>query len=233
MMTSIIMTPFTLYWRSQMFTVVREPGGERVYARVFSYLCLVLCLSAVVMSVFVHPALRIMASREFQGAAVYVPWLATAYIFRGLGDQARAVFNLEKKTSRHIAANLGGALPCLVLYAVLIPRYGVWGAVGATCGGFGCYLLASLWNAQRVRHFNLEFGRWAKVLVSSLACMAAGVWIHVQGIIPQILTGMALLAVWVGLLFATRFFSASEREVIWETIAGMRKRLEPAARSIV
>ncbi len=225
MMISLVQTPFSLYWTSQVFTVVREENGARIYVRVFTYLCLVVSLVMLLISLFIQPVIYFMAAPPFRIAAIYVPLIALAYLFRSLGDFPRSVLNVEKKTSKYITINASGGVTCMVLYAILIPRFGLWGAVIATVIGFFAYMIVSHVVAQRVRRFELQYGRCIHVLICTLICVGANVWLNPQGFLLQTGVGLLLFVAWWLMLAGTGFFDEAERRMVGEALSGLRKRL--------
>ena len=62
MMLPTVQWPFALYWSSQQVQLVSGEGGERLFARVCTYLALGLTFVAVLITLFVHPLLHVMVS---------------------------------------------------------------------------------------------------------------------------------------------------------------------------
>jgi len=228
MIITMVQNPFMLFWGSQMFRLVQEPKGDRLYIRISTYLLFVVTFVAVALSLFVQPLLRLMAAPAFSGAAAYVPVLAVAYVLRALGDHVRSVFNLEDRTEKHLTCNLVSAGACLALYATLIPRYGVWGAVLSTLGGFIVFLLIGLWEAQRIRYFALEYRRYFHLAICSGLCIAAGKLVPVRDWWLQVAWGVVLLVMWLLLLATTGFFDRAERRYAIDALMLLRRRLRLA-----
>jgi O-antigen/teichoic acid export membrane protein len=159
MLITYVQTPFDVYWRSQMFTIVREPNGETIYVRMATYLTLGLTFVALLLTLFIGPVLRIAVPASFQAAAQYIPWIAAAYVIRTIGAHFRCVFLLEDTTGKELQATMAGAIACLAGYVLLIPSFKLWGAVAATLIGFGTMFGIGLWRAQKVRRFEFEYRR--------------------------------------------------------------------------
>lgn len=129
-----------------------------------------------------------MAGPAFGSAAKYIPWVALAYVIRTVGSHFRSAFLLEGKTQKDAAIVWLSALVCLAAYAVLIPRFLLWGAVEATGIAFTFMFVAGLWQAQRVRHFDFEYKRMALTLVAAVPVAILHFWIRPEGMPLQLLT---------------------------------------------
>jgi O-antigen/teichoic acid export membrane protein len=185
MLMTYVQMPFDTYWRSQMFSLVDGPGGARIFVRACTYLTMCLMAAFMLMSVWIHPLLRVMATPAFGSAAALVPWVAGAYVLRTIGGQIRCIFFIRKRTGLETIVTWIGSIVCLIGYVFLIPRFHLWGAVAATMAAFAVMLAVGLWQAQRVEHFHYEFGRMSivaalAVAVVMLASVAAAATLPVQ-----------------------------------------------------
>jgi O-antigen/teichoic acid export membrane protein len=229
MLITYLQTPFDIYWRAQMFSLVRGPGGEKIYVRVCTYLTAGLCWVLLFLAVLSEPVLRVMAGRSFGDAAPYIPWVAAAYVLRTIGSHFRCAFLLEGRTHREAAVVWAGALVCLAAYSLLIPRYTLWGAVAATLLAFVVMFVMGLVQAQKVRHFPFEFGR-----MGYCGAVAAGLWaafaqIRPEGPWPQALAGLGFVLSYPALLLAGGFFAADEKEALRRLMrSGFRLFRQPA-----
>ena len=174
MIVSYVQAPFVAFWTAQMFQLARGSEGERLYARVTTYLTLGLTSLCVALCLFISPLLRVLTTPDFYGAAAFVPLLCLAYLLRGIGGYVRSVFFLERNTGFEAKVNVLAALLCLVGYWFLIPRYGVWGAVWSTCTAFGFAFFYSWIAAARLRPVPFEYPRLLWISVLAPAAVAAG-----------------------------------------------------------
>ncbi len=163
MMLPTVQWPFALYWSShRQVQLVSGEGGERLFARVCTYLALGLTFVAVLITLFVHPLLHVMVSPGFRSAAKYVPWLTLAYLMRAVGGHFREVFVIKKRPSVDARVSWVGTIMCLTGYAILIPRLGVWGAAYATAGSFAVLALYAFIAAQGLWRVQYEYDRLAE-----------------------------------------------------------------------
>ena len=211
MLVAYLQTTFTLFWNSQMYSIVERPNGERIYARTCTYLTLVMAFSTVVLGVFARPLVESMLGREFQRVSDFVPIIAVAYVIRGVGEYFTCVFFLEKKTVHVAVTTWAAAAVCLAGYALLIPRFQLWGAIAATLGGFSVLLVAGYWLGQRVRRFEFELARLVKIAAGMLAVLVLSATIRPAGIWSQYLFASALVVTFVAMLVGLGFFSTDEK----------------------
>jgi O-antigen/teichoic acid export membrane protein len=218
MLVTYIQMPFDVYWRSQMFTIVREPGGGKVYVRIATYLALGLTFVVVLFALFADPVIRIMTPSAFWPAAQYVPWIAAAYVIRTVGAHFRCVFLLEGQTGKELHVTAAGAVTCLASYAVLIPRFGLAGAVASTVLGFSVMLVLGLWQAQKQRFFPFEYRRML-ILAAVAACVIAlfhaaqpkNIWTHAA-------VALAFAGMYPALLLFMRFLYPDESHALHDAL---------------
>ena len=83
-----------------------------------------------------RPLARVCLGPQFQGGAYLLPWIGVAYTIQTLQTVFEVPLYAQHKTAPLLWVQIGGAATALVLYAILIPRYGAFGAVVATIGAF-------------------------------------------------------------------------------------------------
>jgi O-antigen/teichoic acid export membrane protein len=211
MVVPFVTAPFFTYWNSQMVGIVKQPQGEYTYARMATYLLLILVVVSLLLTVFADPLLMFLVAPEFRGAAVLIPWIALAYLIRGMGSFWSNTFLLDKRSGLVARTTWMGGVVCLLAYALLIPVYGLWGAVAATLMGFSAMAGYALWKSQRVRPFRYEYGRWAKIVGCGMAAALPSVLLHPGEFWVQIALGFACIGLFAVLLVAARFATEGER----------------------
>lgn len=222
MLVTYVQTPFDIYWRAQMFQIVDQAGGERIYVRVCTYLGLVLMTFTVFLLGFSAPLLNILAGREFRSAAQFVPLIAFAYVVRTVGAHFRNAMLLEGETRQDAVVVWAGALSGLGAYALLIPKYRVWGAVAATLIAFTVMFFHGLWLAQRIRRFPFEYRRLALLLLAA-APAAVGAWLlRPSAPLGQWTFGTLALTTYPLLLYGLGFFEREELEAASRWLARLR-----------
>ncbi|HEY3797783.1 MAG TPA: lipopolysaccharide biosynthesis protein [Caulobacteraceae bacterium] len=106
--------------------------------------------------VMVGPALRI-------GAAQVTPWIAASGLFSGLTTYyTHQAFTLGRRTGLLLAAMSLPAAANVILNVILIPRFGLPGAMWATTASYGLGLAASIALGQLARPLPLPLGQLAR-----------------------------------------------------------------------
>ncbi len=227
MVIPLVQYPFQLYWGSQEVKIVRQEGGWKIFTRVATYLALGLTSVTVLIVLFIHPVLRIMVTPAFREAGRYAGWIALAYLIRAIGSYFREIFVIEKRTAVDAWVSWSGTVVVLAGYAILIPRLGVWGAVWATLGGFTIRFFCALLVAQRVRRVPYEFSRLAKIAAVSAGVVGVYLVLQPAGFWMQVMLGVTLTALFVGLLLIAGIVRPEEREYVkaqWRRITKIRAR---------
>ena len=194
-------TPFSNYWNSQMFGIVRRPDGRLVYARAATYFLMILTFASLILTLFIRPILHLLVEPNFRTAAQFVPWIALAYLVRGMGSQWANTFLLVNRPGLVALVTWSGSATCLGAYALLIPTYGLWGAIVATHTGFAMMAFWAFLLSQRLYPIQFEYLRWAKLLASGAIAIVPTLAIHpdpfsLQLVLGSCCVGLFLIALW-------------------------------------
>jgi O-antigen/teichoic acid export membrane protein len=187
-------TPFIQAWRPQRFQFVDAPRERRDHAtrEGFFFLSLVLITGATATCLFVEPFLRLMTTKSFFGAATLVPLIALAYVVETWANAVSFGIEVSEQTRYNAYATWTSALVALALYALLIPRFGGYGAALATVGGFGVRLLLLLHWSQGLWPVDYGWGRPLLTAGLSATVTLTYIWIAPARIGAQIGVSVAL-----------------------------------------
>lgn len=214
MLVAYASAPFYTYWNAQMVGIVRAPGGERVYARTATYVLLGLTYITLLLAVFAHPIIALWTAPDYAPAATFIPWIGLAYVIRAMGSYFLNTFLLEKRSSAVARITWLATIVCLGGYALLVPRYKLWGAVIATTAGFTVIFIAGLWESQRFRHFDYEYRRWAKIAVSGAVIAGLHLAWHPAGFWPNAAIACLVAVLFPLSLILMGFLDPGERQSI-------------------
>jgi O-antigen/teichoic acid export membrane protein len=224
MLVMYAFTPVELYWQSQMFEIMRRPEGHRRYAQWVTYVILLLTVVAVGVSVFARPMLGIAVGPAFRDAAKYVPWIAFACLIRGGAILARSSFLVEGKPQFEAAVTGVAAVATLVAYAVLIPRFGTWGAVAATFVGFITLLVAGRYYAQKLRPYALEYRRLSLIGIAAAISLTLSMAYRPHALWQQFGWATLAFSVFPAIVLCSGFLSREEREPLAGVLRHFRRR---------
>jgi O-antigen/teichoic acid export membrane protein len=214
MLASLAYSAFHTYWSSQIFGVMKRDDADTMFARLLTYAFGGVGAMVLGLIVFAKPAIHLLAHRDYSGAAALVPIIATAYGFRSLGDFFRSRYYLAGHPGYDAIANWLGAGLCLGGYLVWIPRFGVWGAAFATLLAFCSVLAVTLIWTFRLRPYEVEAGRLAKIAIALAAVLGLFMALPVASLVGQIAFGTLLAAGYPGLLWLFGFPTPAEREAV-------------------
>jgi O-antigen/teichoic acid export membrane protein len=226
MLVSFCHAPFVLHWNSQICNIGKRRDGETIFVRGFTYVSAGLSVVVVALSLGAVPGLRLMTTPGFYGASAMIPWVAVAYLLRSAGAHIQSVFTLAARPGLEARVNTVGAAACVAAYALLIPRFKVWGAIAATLVGFLVILVYGLVVARRLRPFQLEYRTLARIAVSTAASLTAFFLVSPADFWPQAALAATLTLAHCGWLFFA-CFTRDQRESAMELVRDLCARYRP------
>ncbi len=132
LIASLATQPFDLWWYPRRLAVLREENGVARTARLAGFgaaLGLVCAAAAAVLG----PLLVLgLTPAGYHAATLLIPWMAAALAIQTFGIMLNAGCYVGHSGATAGSVNIGAALLALVLYGMLIPRFGVAGAIAAT-----------------------------------------------------------------------------------------------------
>jgi O-antigen/teichoic acid export membrane protein len=152
LLASLSSVPMQRAWSPIMYQLAQAPAEERdaEYNRGLFMVTLATCTVGVGISLFCGPVLTFMARPGFWGAVPLVPIVLVAYLIQAWTAAVKIGIDVSERTTRYTIAAWVGAAVVMVSYAVLIPRYGMYGAAFATILGFGTMLVVTYRYSQRL-----------------------------------------------------------------------------------
>ncbi|MGE5178135.1 MAG: oligosaccharide flippase family protein [Bacteroidota bacterium] len=217
MLNTLVVASFFQVWNARSFEVAADPEAPAFYARVFSYFTLGLVTAGLGMSLVIRDVIGIVAPPSYAAAAGLVPLVVLAYVLNGIGTYFELGLKLRNRTPLLGAIFAGTCVLCLGLYWLLIPRYGMFGAVLATILAFAVKAVWVYRAGSRAYPIRFEFGR---LIPASL--LGAAVWVA-RDLVPSmpraasILTDLAFFAAFIVMLWLFGWIRPLEREALVAT----------------
>jgi O-antigen/teichoic acid export membrane protein len=175
-----------------------ESGGLealRKTAREQASLMILIALPAAVgLALVAKPLAQVMIGEALQsGAAEVVPWIAASGFFAGMTTYYfHTAFTLGHRTQMLLAAMAIPAAANIALNLVLIPRFGLPGALWATTASYGLGAAASYGLGRRIIALPIPWQTLIKASVASLAMAAAVLALPALGGWTELLAKAAL-----------------------------------------
>jgi O-antigen/teichoic acid export membrane protein len=190
--------PFLAAWAPQRYELISHSREDRdaSYSRGFLYFNLVLITAATGVVVFVRPALAVLTNARFHGAAALVPIIVAAYVVQSWGDAVRFGIDVSERTKLYTWASWIATVVVLVCYAVLIPRFGGFGAAFATLIAFAVRAALGLYWSQKAWPVTYKWGRSILLTVISVAVCAPAMLSRVSGATSQFAVSTALMVIY-------------------------------------
>lgn len=229
MLNTLVVASFFQVWNAKSFEVAKDPEAPAYYRRVMTYFSVGLITAAVGMSLIIQDVITLVAPPAYASAAALVPLILLAYAFNGIGTYFELGVKLRDKTASLGIIFMGTALLCLGLYAVLIPRYGMFGAVAATLVAF---LVKAIWVyvvSQRAYPIRFEFGRLLPLAVAAIAAVGLRFALPPLPVVASLPIGIAMFAAFVALLWVSGWLRAEERAAATALVRRGVLWLRPAA----
>lgn len=213
----LVVQMFDYAWRPFYFAMAKEPNAKAIFARVMTYLILLMSVIFMVLTFFLTDIVKIsffgrhLIHPNYWGGLNIVPVVLASYLFLGIGAALSAGIYIEKKTKYSPFITFLGAFVNVAALYLLIPMAGMLGAAWATLLAYAVMALALYVVVQRVYPINYEFGRIGKIS-ASLAVVMVFYYvlpIEVMGV-AGIFVSMGLCMFFLLLMYVMKFFEANE-----------------------
>ena len=208
-------TPFLSAWNPHRHQLVPLPAEQRDrrYDNGFFYLNLLLITVAMGIAVFIRPVIKVMTTPEFHPAASLVPIILLAYVAEAWAEVFRFAFDVTEHTRYSTYATWIVVGVVMVLYALLIPRYGAYGAAVATVLGFSLRAWLVYRWAQHLWPIQYRWRRHLALLLLGVSVSGATWAMPDRNIVTQVAIGVAAVLLYFAVVYVT-LLNDEERSLI-------------------
>ncbi len=110
-----------------------KPDAQRFFSKILTYYTFILVISSLGISLFAKEVIELFSkSKEFNIAYTVVPYISLAFVFKGIQYVYSLGLHFTKKTKYNASIVLLATILNFALNFILIPRFGIYGAAGAT-----------------------------------------------------------------------------------------------------
>jgi O-antigen/teichoic acid export membrane protein len=166
------LAPLYMVWSAHMYTVARGPDAPVVFGTMFTRILAGYLLVALGLALFQDEVVGMLGGAAYAHASAIVTPVLLAYFCQSAASLMDAGLYVRRRTGLKLGVTLATTAVMLVLYAVLIPRYGSMGAAAATLGGFAFLAVCTWAVTQRIFPVRYE---WSRLL--ALLTLAVGLWL--------------------------------------------------------
>ncbi len=221
-----IASAFDNQWSAQLFSVLRQPDGDKHFRRVFTYFMLVLCTAAVGISAMIRPLVGVLTRSEYHAAAELVPVIAFAYVIRAASEYMRGILAFHNRPSRNVVVTGLGVVATLTAYGLLIPPFKLWGAAIATLITF-VFMAAVAWHqARRVHDYRFEWSRIFRIFAAAVIASAVSFAVKANSLAAQFATGTAAFILFLVLLWLLRVAEHDEISLARSELDSLRRSVQ-------
>ncbi|MEZ4266458.1 MAG: oligosaccharide flippase family protein [Myxococcota bacterium] len=222
--------PFMLAWNPQRFRLARESAEVRdaAYNDGFLMFTLLMLTTCVGVALFVTPTLSIIAKPDYHEAALIAPILIAAYAFQGWMQVFEFQIQVSERTHWATIGTFIGVAAIVVLYAVLIPPYGGYGAAIATLVAFAVRTAAFFIFGQRLWRVEYDLKPHFRAAVYATAVVTAYYLISPDDVAIQVLLATGLSLIYFGLVWAGGVLRPADRARLVSMVRSRLRRREAA-----
>lgn len=195
--------PFMRAWQPRRFANLRasreiRERDDNVALHALTVTVVSVCLGEVL---FVRLGLRLIAGPQFFAAAGLVPFVVAAFVFQAWGTVVQFGIDAAEKTRYNAMVMWISAALILVLYAILIPRYGAYGAGLATLISFAFRTALLSYFSNRVWPHTYDWLPQLRILAVAVVISAVSWMMKTDGLREEASRGGLLYAVWLAYLW--------------------------------
>jgi len=222
LLSILIGDSFSKSWDVSVFGFARREGWQDHFAAIGKWFVLILAAGAMGIALFGTDVLQLLVPASYVPPLLLIPVLILAYFFREIGDFMRSILLVGIGSGLVGRITLFAALLNLGLNALLIPRFGIWGAAIATLLTWAIYCGICFVAAARIHKmfFRLRPLFWAL----GLSVAAMGFYTHwaPPGAIDRLARDAELYVVFLMALIGFAY-DGGERAMIWKFIRNLRR----------
>ena len=123
----MVFSVFSVSWNISVFEEYQKNDFKQFYSKTFKFLFSIITIIASFVIICSELIIKIFASSDFKSASLYMPILIVGVLFSCYSAFFGTCFGVEKQSKYFFYSSLWGALTAIVLNALLIPCWGVWG----------------------------------------------------------------------------------------------------------
>lgn len=154
---AIITTALSMFTQAWIMSSVKEyEEGNRthVFQKVYNIYSSFLFLGVTLAILVVKPFLSIYVGKEFYEAWQYVPFLLVGISFLGISNYFSGIYVAAKKNIKEVKTTMICAVINIVLNFLLIPYFGIYGAVIATLTSYVAIVIIRIIDIRNIIQLN-------------------------------------------------------------------------------
>ncbi|PLX44074.1 MAG: hypothetical protein C0609_06420 [Deltaproteobacteria bacterium] len=227
-----VTVPFNSFWgpRRHEILLSGEEGASETVARICTYSTFLTVYVALFICSGIESIIEIVATTQYKGAHVVVPFVALSYIVVGLESHFTSGMLYKKKTNNLTYISLGALAVVLVWNWYFIPAWGLIGAATSNLAGFGVRVVAIYIFSQRCYYIPFEVRRLTTLIVAGVALYGLSQLVKLESALATVLIQESIASTLPLTLLVLGFYTEGERatflKFVGERFGGSRKSSE-------
>lgn len=215
----LLVSTYDFAWRPFFLSHAKDSEAKQLFARILTYFLLFAIGAFLVLSFFLEDVVKLplfagrtIIEKRYWGGLHIVPVVLLAYVFLGVSNNMVAGIYIEKKTQKLPAITFLGAFVNVIANFLLIPFLGIMGAAIATLVSYAVMAVAVYFTVQRFYPVRYEYERIWKMAIAAGVVFCLHQFVELESY--EVLWKVALLMLFVALMYFMRFFHPSELRVM-------------------
>lgn len=192
----LIIGSFGLGFLPIAFKKFGDPNFNRFFSKMLTYFIGITVLLTLVVSLFSKEGIKLLSSEnpDYWMAVVLVPFIAYAFLFKAIYNYLTYVFMLIKRTKFQAYVTLAGVILNIALNFLLIPNFGMYGAIGATAISYiGMGIMTNI-IVQANYPIQFEFKRISMLFIGCAVFITVGIFLNDQSLLIRVVFKTLLIA---------------------------------------
>ncbi|SHE96283.1 Membrane protein involved in the export of O-antigen and teichoic acid [Seinonella peptonophila] len=182
----LVTSPFQLAWRPFSMSIKDREDAPQVYSLVGRALLVVGTLAIMILTFFMDPLYQIFAGRpDLASGYIYVWLLSLGTLFNVLHTVFGVGLLIKKQTKKISQSFLVAAIVYLLGNILLIPLFGLWGAVSMTVVAYLVVILFVYRQNQKIYPVDFRFGSMLIYITVYLLAMIGITWVQLNNFANQ------------------------------------------------
>lgn len=197
-----------------------KPDAQRFFSKTLTYYSFILVLCGLGLSLFSEEVIILFSKNaEFNIAYTVVPFIALAFVFKGIQYVYSLGLHFAKKTKYNASIVMGAAIINLGLNVLLIPNFGIYGAAIATIITWVLMSTAFYKFSYRFYKVKYEIKKIVLLILIGIALYMSSLLFHDFGFFTKIFFKTLLIATFPIILFLFGFYEKVEIERVKEILS--------------
>lgn len=167
LMRVLFVAPLGAAWGGLMFQIAKKPNAKFIYSKLFGYVFLIAAMVAAVVALMTPALFAVFAAPAYRPGMVLVPWLLLVQVLSILQAPLATGLYVGHATRWLIPIYVTGLAFDIATGRLLVPSYGMYGAVWGWLIGWG--VISLLLTLAGQKSYPLRF-EWQAIALSFAIC---------------------------------------------------------------